>query len=228
MEQDRLRFDQLRDERDKYLRTVDRARTELQAQVESMGQRINDDLRPAAQRASIVGRELEECGELERMLAVEQGQLDVQIAEFAEVQGRVARLGGELERCLTDGKALRANQEQMLTADAVCPLCRTPLDQDACGSVVEFYEAEITAKLEQHREIQAVIRENAGMLDELKRHIEKTRKDLTGRTTKAQRERGRLEREREYGEAAQKQIDDLLPQLEASDVRAGSGDLRRG
>ena len=216
LEQDRLRFDQLREERDKHLRTVDRVRTELQAQVESIGQRINDDLRPAAQRASIVGRELEECAELERMLSVEQGQLDVQITEFAEIQGRVARLGGELERCVTDGKSLRANQEQMLAADAVCPLCRTPLDQDACGSVVEFYEAEIAAKLEQHREIQAVIRENAGMLDELQRHIEKTRKDLTSRTTKTQRERGRWEREREYGEAAQKQIDDLLPQLEAS------------
>ena len=112
------------------------------------------------------------------------------------MHGTIAVQQGELERCVADGKELRARQQDMASAGALCPLCRTPLTEDACGDIAEWYETEIRAKLTLHEEIKRTLGELAQRHAQLVSDTEGRRDALARRQRQAQQERGRLEQQR--------------------------------
>ena len=186
----RAEFDQLRNRRSELQSAIERARAQLSAEAAQLKRHVDDVLRPTAGRTQGVAQELLAVAEHETTLAKERSLLEAEIVESADLQRDIALAGADLERCIAEGRELRARQKDMETADAVCPLCRTPLSVDACGDISAWYEAEIRAKLTRHDEIKQSLGVMRSRLENLQAGISHRDAALARRQQRLQQERG--------------------------------------
>ena len=212
----RTEYDRLRDRRSELQSAIERARAQLSAEATQLKQHVDDVLRPAAGRTQRVAQELLAVAEHETTRAKERSLLEAEIVESADLQRDIALAGADLERCIAEGKELRARQRDMETADAVCPLCRTPLSVDVCGDISAWYEAEIRAKLTRHDEIKQSLGDMRSRLENLQAGISHRDTTLSQRQQRLQQQRGRLEQEQRQCADAAKQLATSLPRLEQS------------
>ena len=210
----RTEYDGLRNRRGELQATIDRARADLNAEAAQLKHHLGDALRPAADRSEGLARELLALAEAEATLANERSILEAEITESADLQRDIALARADLDRCIAEGKELRARQREMQSADAVCPLCRTPLSIDACGDISAWYEAEVQAKLTRHDEIKQSLHDMSNRLESLQSGIAHHDAGLSQRQQRMQQRRGRLEQEQRQCEEAAARLEILVPRLE--------------
>ena len=216
LESARREYVGLEDRRNQLRANIDRAKATITADIAGMERRINQDLEPVAARAESVVAKLVELVEEENQLNEEQSAIELQTEEVAQLSAAMAARASELERCVAEGKELRAKQQEMTGAtgpDALCPLCRTPLSEDACDNIANWYESEIGGKLRKHREVTQRLQELTQQRDRLSAATDEQRKNLVRRQREAQQGRGRLEQERRQSEDARDQLAELKPKL---------------
>ena len=239
LESARREHDDLRERRNELQATIDREEAALTSESLELARRIREELEPLAEQGSRIAGQLADLSAVEETLVIEEDNIDAQNAEAAELHGAMAVKQGELERCVADGKELRARQQDMASAGALCPLCRTPLTEDACGDIAEWYETEIQAKLTLHKEIKRTLGELAQRHTQLVSDAEGRRVELARRQRQAQQERGRLEQRKQQSAAASEQLGSLKPRLLrlqevlvngdfAGDQRASIGEIDEG
>ena len=112
---------------------------------------------------------------------------------------------------MAEGKALRNRQQEMQSVDAACPLCLTPLSEDACGNISAHYDREIAAKLQEHSALQQNIRELQYEHDTLTAEIKRRSRSHTTRQRQTQQERGRLQQAQQQAEVARRQLATAIP-----------------
>lgn len=212
----RTEYDRLRSRSSELQSEIERARAQLSAEATQLKRHLADVLRPVAGRAQGVAQELAAVAENESALATERSLLEAEIIASADLQRDIALAGADLERCIAEGKELRGKQREMESADAVCPLCRTPLSVDACEDISAWYEAEIQSKLTHHDEIKRSLGDMRRRLENLQAGISHQDAALARRQQRLQQERGRLEQEQGQCADAAKQLATSLPRLEQS------------
>lgn len=210
----RAEHDRLRNRRGELQVAIDRKRAQLSAEATQLKQHMDDVLRPAAARAENLVQELKALADAESTVAADRTALESEIAEVGNLQRDIARAQADLERCIAEGKDLRAKQREMQSADAVCPLCRTPLSEDACGDISAWYETEIQAKLTRHDEIKHSLTDFSARLEEVQDGIARRDGSLAQRLQRLQQQRGRLEQEQRQSAEATRQLTTSLPRLE--------------
>ena len=215
LEEARSEHDKLRNRRRDLHTAIDRAGNVLSAEATQLQQRINEQLEPLAHRSPVIAGQLAELAGVEQSLLNEQNAVEADAATATALQGEITRREAELARCVSEGKELRAKQTEMRAADAVCPLCRTPLSEDTCRNIHEWYEDEIQTKLLLYGEIKQNLADLTNQHRELSESVEQKRKPLAQRQRQIQQERGGLEQEQRYSDDARKQLLELQPRLEA-------------
>ena len=225
LESARREYDNLRTRRNELQSAIDREHAELSAEASQLERRIREELQPMAGRGGHIASQLAAVTETEQSLTGEQDIIDAQTAASAELQGSIAVQQGELARCIAEGKELRAKQTEMQSADALCPLCRTPLSEDACGNINAWYQSELMTKLQRHGEIKQIIDDLSNRHTRLTSDTESRRQSLTGRQRQAQQQRGRLEQEQRQSDDAGRQLESLQPRLAALQKALAAGDF---
>ena len=225
LESVRREYDRRHDRRNELQVVIGREQAALSAESAELERRIHEELEPAAGRAESIAGRLAALTDAEQGLIAEQGVIDAQTAAAAELQGSIAVAQGELERCVVEGKELRARQVEMSAAGALCPLCRTPLTEDACGNIADWYESEIAAKLRQHGEIKEGLIGLTQRLEELSGDTDRRRNALAWRQRQTQQDRGRLEQERRQSDDAGEQLAALRPRLAGLQAALAAGDF---
>ena len=236
LETARREYDGLYNQRNTLQVGIGQKQAELSAKCVELQRRIHNELEPLAKQGDGIARRLADLSGTEQGLFAEQEGIDAQNAEAAELHGAIAVKQGELERCVADGKELRARQQDMASAGALCPLCRRPLTEDACGDIAQWYDAEIQAKLALHKEIKLAISQLSQRHRQMVSDAEGRRSALARRQRQAQQDRGRLEQQQRQSEAANEQLGLLKPRLArlqgalaigdfAGDERAGIGEI---
>ena len=210
----RAEHDRLRNRRSELQAAIDRSRAQLSAEATQLKQHMDDALRPAAARAEGLVQELKSLADAESTLAADRSVLESETADSGDLQRDIALAQADLERCIVEGKDLRAKQREMQSVDAVCPLCRTPLSEDACGDISAWYESEIQAKLTRHDEIKMSMTNLSARVEELQRGIVQRDASLAQRQQRLQQQRGRLEQEQRQCAEANQQLTTSLPRLE--------------
>ena len=210
----RAEYDRLRDRRSELQAVVERTQTQLAAEAVQLKHHVDNTLRPTADRSKEIARQLLGLAEAEAALAADQTTLETEIAESGDLQRNIALAQADLGRCVAEGKDLRARQREMHTAGAVCPLCRTPLSEDACGDISAWYGAEIQAKLALHDDIKQSLKGLSVRFEGLQTRIADGDASLARRRQRIQQQRGRLQQEQRQCEAAAEQLATSLPRLE--------------
>ncbi len=234
MEQARAALNRLEEARSEYHRLsnhrsvlqagIDRERAALSAELDQLQRRLTDEIEPQAARAQEIAGQLAELAGAEQSLLHDQNALEADTAAAAAVREEVILQEAELARCVSEGKELRAKQTEMQSADAICPLCRTPLSEDACGNISQWYETEIQAKLRLHGEIGQALASLASRHDQLTASAENKRKRLAERERRIQQERGRLEQAHRQSDEARIQLMALRPRLKKLLMSLETGD----
>ena len=225
LESARLEHDGLRERRNELQATVDREEAALTSESLELARRIREELEPLAGQGGLIAGQLADLSKVEETLVIEEDNIDAQNAEAAELHGTIALKQGELERCVADGKELRARQQDMASAGALCPLCRRPLTDDTCGDIAEWYEGEIATKLALHKEIKRTLDELTQRHTQLASDAEGRRDALARRQRQTQQERGRLEQQRRQSDAAGEQLGVLKPRLDRLQETLATGDF---
>ena len=209
----RAQYDRLRDRRSELLAAIERIWAETAAEANQLERYLDDTLRPSAARADDLTRELQALAEADSALAADRSVLEAEIAESADLRLEIAQAQADLDRCVAEGKDLRARQREIQSADAVCPLCRTPLTEDSCGDIAALYETEIQAKLARHGEITRSMNNLSFRHEDLQARIGKRDSSLAQRQRLLQQQRGRLEQEQRQCDEAAHLLATSLPRL---------------
>ncbi len=210
----RAEYDRLRARRSDLLAAIERMRAQTTAEANQLERYLDDTLRPSAARADDLAREFQALAEADSALAADRSVLETEIAESSDLQREIVLARADLDRCVAEGKDLRAKQREIQSAGAVCPLCRTPLSDDSCGDISALYEAEIRAKLAQHEEITRTLDNLSVGHENLQARIGKRDSSLTQRQRQLQQQRGRLEQEQRQCDEAAHLLAASLPRLE--------------
>ena len=210
----RAEYDRLRDRRAESQAAIEQVRAQLSAEATQLTQHIDDVLRPAAARADSLAREFQALAEADTALAADRSVLEAEIAKSADLQQEIFLAKADLDRCVAEGKDLRAKQREMQSADAVCPLCRTPLSEDSCGEIFAWYDAEIRAKLARHEEIKRTLNSLSAGHEDLQARVAQRESSLSQRQRRLEQQRGRLEQEQRQCDEAVNQLANSLPRLE--------------
>ncbi len=224
LEEARSEHDRLSNRRRALQASIDREHAALSAELDQLMRRLTDDIEPQAARAPEITGQLAELAGAEQSLLNDQNTLDADTAAVAALRGEITLQEAELARCVSEGKELRTKQTEMQSADSICPLCRTPLSEDACGNISQWYKTEIQAKLRLHGEIKQALTDLTGRRDQLTDSTENKRKRLAERQRQIQQDRGRLEQEQRQSDDARKQLLVLRPRLEQLRVSLEAGD----
>ena len=225
LEATRREYDDLHDRRNKLQVAIGREQATLSAQAAELQRRIRDELEPLTRQRDGIARLLADLRDAEQRLIAEEERIDACHAAAADLQTHIAVKQAELEQCLAAGKELRARQQDIASAGALCPLCRTPLTEDACGDIAEWYENQITAKLTLHREIQKTLGELTRRQTQLAADADQRRNALARQQRQAQQERGRLEQQQRQSDAAQSQLQESQPRLSRLQDLLARGDF---
>ncbi len=221
----RREYDRLSSHRNELQAATDREQARLSAEIGQLERRIRLELEPQADRSDEIARQTSGLAELERTLSGEQDELVRQEAAVGDVHREIALRQAELDRCVAEGKELRAKQNEMQSVDALCPLCRTPLSEDACGNITSWYESEIQDKLRLHRELNQTVSDLAAKHARLLSDTETGRKSLTRRQREIERDKARLEQEQKQSEYAARELQDVGPRVQALLKSLETGDF---
>ena len=225
LESVRREYDRLHDRRNELQVAIGREQAAVSAESVELERRIREELEPWAGRAESIAGRLADLADTEQDLLAEQQVIDAQTADATELQGSIALAQGAMEQCVSEGKELRARQIDMQSAGALCPLCRTPLTEDACGNIADWYESEIAAKLRQHGEIKEGLSSLTERLAELSGDTDRRRTTLARQQRQTQQERGRLEQERRQSDDAGQRLAALRPRLAGLQAALAAGDF---
>lgn len=231
LESTRRQHGQLQERRTHLRTTIDRAEAALTSEISELKRRILEDLEPLARQSETIAAELGELAQTEQALGQEQAAIDRQAEEIATLSASIAARSSELERCIAEGRELRVRQRQMSDAtgmDALCPLCRTPLSEDACDNIAEWYQSEISAKLQLHKDLTGQVEDLSQSRDQISTAMETRRSNLAIQQREAQQKRGRLEQQRGHSEQAHRIIAELTPRLAALQNTLAAGDFASG
>ena len=219
LESVRRQYTALQERRNVLVSSINQEKASLESEIHELERRIREDLEPAAALAEITTQALSDLSNDEKRLTGEQETINRQSEELSQLSASIAAGNTGLERCVAEGRELRAKQKEMSTAggpDALCPLCRTPLSEDACTNIAGWYEAEIAAKLTEHRELKHRIENLAEKRDRLSEETDQRGRALTQQQRQTQRERGRLEQQQRQIDAARELLASLKPRLEGT------------
>ena len=206
----------LQDQRASLITAINREQASLESEIGELERRIREDLEPAASLAERTAVKLSELAETERGLTNEQHAMDAQTEQISNLTADIAARTSDLERCVEEGRDLRAKQQEMSIArgpDAVCPLCRSPLSEDACTNIAGWYESEIAGKLRLHADLTDRVKGLNQQRETLAAQTEAQGRALLQRQRAAQQERGRLEQQRLQSEDAGELLASLRPRL---------------
>ena len=215
LESARREHDRFRSRRSELQAAIDREQAALSAEVNQLERHIREELEPQAGRAAEIAHRLAALADEEQSLLEDQQVIEGQTAAAAELQGEITLRQAELDRCVSEGRELRARQIEMQSVDALCPLCRTPLSEDACGNITAWYEAEIQSKLRLHGEVKQALTDLTQRRAALTAEATERSKALARRQRQTQQEHGRLEQERRQSDGAREQLQALRPRLQS-------------
>ena len=217
LESVRRQYMGLQERRNVLVSSINQEKASLESEIHELARRIREDLEPAAKLAETTTQQLNDLADAEKRLTAEQENINRQSEELSQLSASIAAGNSGLERCVAEGRELRVKQTEMSTAggpDALCPLCRTPLSEDACTNIAEWYEAEIAAKLTEHRELKHRIENLTEKRDKLSEETDQRGRALTQQQRQTQRERGRLEQQQRQIDAARELLVSLEPRLD--------------
>ena len=208
-------------------RTVDQTEARLRASAEELSRRIAEELEPLAGHSGPIIEQLLAMDQIDAAINEEQASIVAQVASVTELRRELASNEAETNQCVEEGKTFRARLEDMQAADAVCPLCGTPLSEDACENIVGYYESELNRRLLTHRELTTVRAEMTERLVALNADTEGSQRSLAGRQRRVQQDRAKLDEDLRRSERAAREIAELLPRLDAQKQALCSGDFAR-
>ena len=215
LEAARAEYDRLRVKRAETQAKIDREHAALSAEIDQLERRIEEEIRPQSAKGAEIAARLESLANTERSLAVEAAEVETQTDTLAGLQGEIALRESDLARCVAEGTELRARQKEMQQVDALCPLCRTPLNEDTCENIEAWYESEIQSKLLLHAQIKQTLADFTKRHEGSSAEVERRRKSLVAEQRRTQQQRGRLEQELRQSDSARDQLEVSENRLES-------------
>ncbi|MCH7605882.1 MAG: SMC family ATPase [Chloroflexi bacterium] len=230
LEEARSRFDQLDQKRNLLVRSVDSARSRLEAEAEQLRHQVEIELTPKAQEEGplTVQKELarQHLSDLERDETAVAAQRD----HLGKVSVAIGETQSTAERYRVDGQEVRTKLELLKSSgdqDALCPLCGTPLGEDGCGRLAESYETDIQEKRRLYVQNQNQLKQFESEKSELEQDLASREQVLAGAQregrAKLQELEHRIQQSRQAQgelEQATKRLTVLLASLDSADFAA--------
>ena len=158
MEAARIELDRLSGQRTVIVRSIDGARSRLEAQAEQLERRVQSELQPRVQAGPALTLELEKVQSRLRELEGEEVAVAAERQQLRAISTAIGEAQSTAERYKTEGLELRSKLELLDrsdTRDALCPLCQTPLGDDGCLRLEKTYWADIEEKRDLFRQNQS-------------------------------------------------------------------------
>ena len=214
----------LNQQRNALERAVEQDRERLRGQATHLSERLEGELEPRAERIPI----------LERELGVTQGQetaLGEMGALVQERRGVLEEVSARTQEVATLQRLLRDETEQMKAraallsqADAVCPLCKTPLGPENRHHLEEELRQQETQAQEQQRaygeELQALDQRRQG----LRQEVEQREEELGLRRRRHQATLTRMEGELAEARKADREAEETRQELATLEGRLARGE----
>lgn len=216
LEEARTRFDALNQERNHLINAIAAQRARLETQMEQLERRAKAELTPKAQAEAGLVAQKSEIQKLMEGLAKEEREIAEQRQRQQILATRIGEAQTTAERYNTEGQEIRKKLELLNHSDqaeAVCPLCQTPLSSDGCQRLAAAYQAEIGEKRRLYRQNQASLKqleaEKSGLEQEQSR-----REQLLARVQQeTQVKLSDLERQIQESRQAQQELEQVNRQL---------------
>ena len=145
LEQSRVKYDSLNQEKRTLEQSIEGQRVRLQAQAEQLQQRIEQELVPKARaeptltsQRSDWHRRAEELAVDEQQIGQQREQQQTLVMSIGEAQSAATRYASEGKEISSKLTLLEGSNQQ----DAQCPLCQAPLGRDGCQRLAETYQRE--------------------------------------------------------------------------------------
>ena len=200
---------------------IAQARARLEEQVSGLQQRLERELQPRAAAEAQVQARLEQARqsvaqatEEERGVTEERHRLQGLAAD----EGQLTALLGPLK---TEGEELRAKLDllQLSSAEAVCPLCASPLGEDGCDRLSKSYQTMIEAKRQQYRKDQTALQDVQRLKQALERELPGKERALKDRQQESQRLVTTLERDAREARRAATDATEVQALIDATNLQ---------
>lgn len=228
LEEVRGRHDSLAQARNGLSQLIDTQRARLETQAEQLKHRVESELTPTARAESGLTVQQEEVrGQIEGLAKDEQELLrqrqrqQTQAVSIGEAQTTA-------ERYRVEGEELRKKLDLLNNPngrEAVCPLCGTPLTQDACHGLAGDYQVEIQGKRGLYRDNQALLKDLESQQSSLEQELPKREQALAQSQRGLQVKLSDLERRVLESRQAQGELKEAELQLTAALASLASGDF---
>lgn len=228
LEESRLRFDSLNQERGTLTQAIAGKRVRLESQLEQLTQRIQRDLSPKAQAEAEIVRQTGEVQQSLDKLSQQEQMITQQRSQQQSLATRIGEFQSLSERHRVEGLEIR--QKLTLLEDsgneaAACPLCNTSLGIDGCQRLSDTYHADIEVKRNLYRENQAELKHLEDAQSALAESLPKQEQALAKSQRDAQVKLRDLERQVEESRQAQQELQRLEPELTGASASLASGEF---
>ena len=174
LENARQRYDLLNQQRDPLVAAIQVSRARLEEQIEGLRVRVENELSIKAAAGPELTSQLADAQNMEKQLQDRSQELAVLRGQAQSLATEIGESKSSAMRYEAEGKELNLKLEILRRsgqANAVCPLCQTPLDQDSCARMGETYQAEVEQK-------RTLFRKNRSHLSALEARQEEFDRDL--------------------------------------------------
>ena len=230
LEAARRQFDELAEGKNSIVRAIDTGRARLETQVEQLRHRVELELPPKADAEPVlVTEQVEVRGRLEG-LEEEAGKIAGQQQDQQTLSTLIGETQSTAERYKTEGLELRSKLELLAgagrgVAEAVCPLCKAPMDEDGCANLAATYDAEIKEKRRLYGQTQSQLKKLDSQRAKLEGELPRRQESLDRAKREGEIKLRELERGIEESRQAQRDRDQAQTQLAAAVASLASGDF---
>ena len=230
LETARHQFDELNEGKNSIVRAIDTGRARLETQAEQLRHRVESELPKIADGEPALATEQVEVGARLEALKSEAGEIAGQQQAQQTLSTLIGETQGTSERYKTEGLELRSKLELLAGArrgdtDAVCPLCKAPLDQDGCANLAGTYEAEIKEKRRLYAQTQTQLIKLETQRAEMELELPRRQESLDRAKREWEMRLRELERGIEESRQAQRDRDQAQTQLSAAVASLASGEF---
>jgi DNA repair protein SbcC/Rad50 len=219
LEEARTRFDFLNQERNRLVNAIAAQRARLETQIEQLEHRVKAELTPKAQAEAGLVAQKSETKKLMESLGKEEREIAEQRQRQQTLATRIGEAQTTAERYNTEGQEIRKKLELLNRSDqaeAVCPLCLTPLSSDGCHRLAAAYQAEIEEKRRLYRQNQASLKQLEVEKSNLEQEQSRREQSLARAQQEVQVKLSDLERQIQESQQAQQELEQVNQQLAAA------------
>ena len=218
----------LSDKRSAVLQAIDSRRDRAEKLIDDLQRRIETELTPQAQPEAHL---LEEQQLLQNQLqacTIKGEELASQREQQQELANRIGEAQTTAEIYKTEGEELGkklALLDNPAGGQAVCPLCGTPLAQDACQGLADTYQREIQEKRGLYRQNQSILKTLQTEKSDLDQSLPQKEQALASSQREVEVALSNVERQILESRQAQRELEETRPRLASAMALLESGDF---